>query len=950
MGTSGRAYVFEAAPSVVRSGIVELWTRCWVVTCVALASLVFAAPALAGSKPQRFQVVVPGVSAFTATLPADSVATYRWQPGASSVESWVTTPEEAEASEREPGSLTGVVAQSPIPLTSRTTEPEITVEPSAGPLQELTGFGGAMTEAAAYVIDGSSEPRSLIELLFGSPTAGGAGLSIARIPIGPSDFTVTPELPAEEPRYTGENDTRYTVPALKLAREVNPALKLLATPWSAPPGFKIGKEKPGLHANPKSFCAGSNDYLESSRYAEYATYLTEAVSFYESRGLPVWMLSLQNEPHNCNSTYPTMKLEPQDEAELAGYLHTDLEAVKSPPELLGWDHNWNDYNNDPKNSKCKKQGPTSYPETLFSFSPPIQALGFHSYCGTPKAPGGDAEGVPFYVTESTGEGAFPSAKTNLPNEVQGDLIDPLRVGAKGSDYWNLALNEHCGPQYAGTGPIMTEESGRDVCKTPKSDKYTGCVACRPLITVDASGDYRVNQDYYYWAQLSKFFPPDAHVIASSTLMTSKSEGLDSIAAQYPNGTIVLAVLNGANAKAIPAEPNTTPSEGGGARHAIAAGPSHTCLVVTSGSVDCWGSNSQGALGDGSLTGPEKCVLGGYEYPCSLRAILASAVPHATQVAIGDPQSCAVLLSSGVDCWSEPNNATPSPVSGVAEATQVAVGSSFACALLVSGEVKCWGANTLGQLGNGTLAEQTSPTVVSGVQGATQVAAGGEQACALLKSGRVVCWGGDLTGGLGYTPGSSGCPWACTPHPAQVPTVTDAVQISAGEGETCATLSSGSIKCWGENVYGQLGAGFPTSGPETCSAQYGGGYPCSTAPVEVRGITDATTVSAGGQTVCATLTTGAVDCWGFTEGGGLGDGSTEGPDVCVDQAGEPSLCATAPVRVSDIDNASEVSANNTHACALLTTGAVDCWGWNVWGQLGDGTVEASDLPVSVTGLP
>ena len=79
------------------------------------------------------------------------------------------------------------------------------------------------------------------------------------------------------------------------------------------------------------------------------------------------------------------------------------------------------------------------------------------------------------------------------------MIDPLRAGAKGSLYWNLAPSERCGPQYAGSGPNLVEENGRVVCKKPTGDKYQGCVACRPLITVDAGGGYRVNQDYYYWA-------------------------------------------------------------------------------------------------------------------------------------------------------------------------------------------------------------------------------------------------------------------------------------------------------------------------------------------------------------------------------------------------------------------------------------------------------------------
>ena len=91
-----------------------------------------------------------------------------------------------------------------------------------------------------------------------------------------------------------------------------------------------------------------------------------------------------------------MKLEPKDEAALASLLHNDLKVLGQPPELLGWDHNW---------SECPKS-PTTYPQDLFSYAPPIDALGFHSYCGTPKTPGGAATNVPFYGTESTGKGLF----------------------------------------------------------------------------------------------------------------------------------------------------------------------------------------------------------------------------------------------------------------------------------------------------------------------------------------------------------------------------------------------------------------------------------------------------------------------------------------------------------------------------------------------------------------
>jgi probable HAF family extracellular repeat protein len=664
-----------SATKVATSAPTNTWPAALLVACLTLVAFAAnVAPALAASKPRTFQVVVPGGPVFTATLPADSVATYRWQPGASSAEAWMTTPEQAEASESEPGQLTGVAVQSPIPFTSRSSSlPGITVEPSAPPLQELTGFGGAMTESAADVIDGSPESTSVLELLFGSPAAGDAGLSIARVPIGPSDFTASQEPAAEEPYYTGADAERFTVPALQRASEINPALKLLATPWSAPPAYKVGKEKPGVHANRKRFCGGSSDYLGNDEYAPYANYLTEAVSFYAGEGLPVWMLSLQNEPHNCNPTYPTMELEPGEEAKLARDVSSDFQALANPPELLGWDHNWAEFN---KSGKCPRNpSVTTYPEELFESSPPIQALGFHGYCGTPSAPGGAATGVPFYLTESTGEGAHPSASGNLPFEVQHYLIDPLRAGARGSLYWNLALNGECGPQYAGSGPEMEYKNGREICKTPKAKHaYRGCIACRPLITVDASGDYRVNQDYYYWAQLSRFLPPGARVIASST-----SGELDSVAARCPNGAIVVTVLNGAKAASIPTEPNEAPAEELGT---LGGHNSKATAVNESGQVVGWAEDVYGDRHAFSWTPAGGMVdlgaLGGY-----------------------DSEATAVNESGQVVGWSEPGAVHTAfswtPAGGMVDLGSLGGKRSEATAVNNSGQVVGWLEESSGSL-------------------------------------------------------------------------------------------------------------------------------------------------------------------------------------------------------------------------------------------------------------
>ena len=147
------------------------------------------------------------------------------------------------------------------------------------------------------------------------------------------------------------------------------------------------------------------------------------------------------------------------------------------------------------------------------------------------------------------------------------------------------------------------------------------------------------------------------------------------------------------------------------------------------------------------------------------------------------------------------------------------------------------------------------------------------------------------------------------------------EVDAGQWHTCALLTGGAVKCWGDNDYGQLGDGTTTN---------------RASPVEVSGITTATSIALGPVHSCAVLTDGKVKCWGWNAYGQLGDGTT-------------THRANPPVEVSGITNATSIALGPEHSCALLTDGTMKCWGRNYYGALGDGTTTQRTTPVEVSGL-
>jgi alpha-tubulin suppressor-like RCC1 family protein len=356
-------------------------------------------------------------------------------------------------------------------------------------------------------------------------------------------------------------------------------------------------------------------------------------------------------------------------------------------------------------------------------------------------------------------------------------------------------------------------------------------------------------------------------------------------------------------------------DAGVAAIAIAAGAMHTCAVLAGGSMECWGGNPYGQVGNGS-------VGGAFPSP-----VAVSGISDAIQVSAGLDHTCAVLSSGGVACWGADSNGelgnnavstgtgTPQLAATPSAATSVSCGAVHTCAVLANGGIACWGFGGYGQLGDGnTPTAQSVPTLVAGLTGATAIAAGQLHSCAVVDGG-VKCWGYDDYGQLGdgFALG--------VPTPTPVAGIGAVTGIAAGEEHTCALIGDGSVECWGYNLSGQLGDD---------------GYQSSSTPVPVAPITGGVTqVAAGGNFACALTESGAVDCWGEGTSYQLGNGSNSQGVV--------------PAPVPGIATVTTIALGGSSACALLPGGALDCWGGNANGQQGNGTTNDVTTPSLVTSL-
>ena len=267
---------------------------------------------------------------------------------------------------------------------------------------------------------------------------------------------------------------------------------------------------------------------------------------------------------------------------------------------------------------------------------------------------------------------------------------------------------------------------------------------------------------------------------------------------------------------------------------------------------------------------------------------------------------------------EDRSLIPVQVLGITDATTITTAEYHSCALHQDGTISCWGANRGGQLGNGTSEDSLVPVKVQGITDATAITTA-DHSCALHEDGTISCWGNNRNGRLGN--GTENDSFV----PVKVQGITDATTITTygidRSGHSCALHEDGTISCWGYNEYGQLGNGRGGSDGDHSSV-----------PVQVQGITDATTITTNSGHSCALHQDGTISCWGNNDYGQLGNGTENDSFV--------------PVQVQGITDATTI----TGSCALHEDGTISCWGNNFYGQLGNGTggsdVDYSSVPVDV----
>lgn len=239
--------------------------------------------------------------------------------------------------------------------------------------------------------------------------------------------------------------------------------------------------------------------------------------------------------------------------------------------------------------------------------------------------------------------------------------------------------------------------------------------------------------------------------------------------------------------------------------------SHDCALLSDGTIKCWGYNTHGALGDGTVTDSELPVM-------------VSGITNAVAVTVGGQSNSGALLSDGTvlqwGLFGSGNLASPFPTqslipvaaAGIAGATSLATGAGHSCALFADGTVRCWGGTSGGCLSNGVCQEHATPyesidsteaLEVSGLTGATAISGGPYYTCVLVANA-VQCWGednGDRFGTIALTNSRV---------PVPVPGTENAAGVSVGLNHVCAMLHDGTVLCWGSNSRGQLGNGTRTN--------------------------------------------------------------------------------------------------------------------------------------------
>ena len=383
--------------------------------------------------------------------------------------------------------------------------------------QSMEGFGAAFTDSAAYLLKEVAQPSALTSTMSDLFTRNGAGigLSFMRNPMGASDIARSvysfDDLPVGETdttlaQFSIAHDEVDILPIILQAKALNPQMKILANPWS-PPGWM----KDPTSMSPVSMLGGSL-LMTSANETAFANYFVKYIQAYQAAGVPIDYISLQNEPLNITTSYPSMGMSAASQLTLLrDYVLPALTANNLTTQVLVYDHNWDT---------------ASYPETVLN-DPTVQAsslvagTAWHGYGGTP---GAQQTVQNMFPTKGTWETEH-SGGTWVTDQFTSDFVEitqVLRNAAKSYVKWSLALDESLGPN------LTQDVAG-----------LGGCNTCTPIVTVNSqTGAITKDIEYYTLGHYSKYVLPGAVRVYSSN-----ANGIVSVAFKNPDGSKALIAFN-----------------------------------------------------------------------------------------------------------------------------------------------------------------------------------------------------------------------------------------------------------------------------------------------------------------------------------------------------------------------------------------------------------------------
>lgn len=384
--------------------------------------------------------------------------------------------------------------------------------------QSIEGFGAAFTDSAAYLLHQVAQPSALtttMSELF-TRNGDGIGLSFMRNPMGASDIARSvysfDDLPVGQTdislaNFSIAHDQTDILPIILQAKALNPQMKILASPWS-PPGWM---------KDPSSMSTvsmlGGRLLMTTANETAFANYFIKYIQAYQAAGVPIDYITLQNEPLNVTTSYPSMGMDaPTQLTLLRDYILPALTANNLTTQVLVYDHNWDT---------------PSYPQTVLS-DPTVEAsslvagTAWHGYGGTPGAQQTVQNEFPTRGTWETEH----SGGTWVTDQFSTDFVEitqVMRNSAKSFVKWSLALNQYLGPN-------LTQNAS-----------LGGCNTCTPIVTVNnQTGVITKNIEYYTLGHYSKYVLPGAKRIYSSN-----ANGIVSVAFQNPDSSKALVVFNAA---------------------------------------------------------------------------------------------------------------------------------------------------------------------------------------------------------------------------------------------------------------------------------------------------------------------------------------------------------------------------------------------------------------------